>query len=236
MCMDKTELSAADVAAPIKIDIWSDVVCGWCYIGKRRLEAALERFTGHVDIEYHSFELAADTPPEFDGAIQEYLTQRRGMPLPQAQRMLHDMTTLAATVGLDYHYDRTQPTNTVLAHELLHFAKSKGRQLEMNERLLDAYFQRAEHVGRIPDLVRLAQEMGMDGDEVNAALTKHLFLADVKADIAQAAALGIQGVPFYVVNGRYGLSGAQDPDAFLQVLERVAEEDTLAFDHDSATR
>lgn len=207
--------------APITIDVWSDVVCGWCYIGKRRLEAAIERFDGGVEIAYHSYELAPDTPAEFDGSIADYLHERRGMPVPHVDRMLEDMATLAAEVGLDYRHDHTHPTNTLIAHELIHFAKSKGRQLDMKERLLDAYFQRGEHVGRIPDLVAIAEEMGFDREEVAAALIERRFLPEVEGDIAQAAALGIRGVPFYVIDGRYGLSGAQEPDAFLQVLERV---------------
>lgn len=222
--MQETTRPTINADTPIKIDIWSDVVCGWCYIGKRRLEAAIERFEGEIEIEYHSFELASDTPQEFDGAIADYLTQRRGMPAREAHQMLQEMTTLAATVGLEYKFEHTHPTNTILAHELLHLAKSKGLQLEMKERLLDAYFGRGEHVGRVGDLAKIAQEVGLDRDEVEGALTEHRFLADVEADVAQAAALGIRGVPFFVVDRRYGLSGAQAPDAFLQVLERVVEE------------
>jgi predicted DsbA family dithiol-disulfide isomerase len=156
-----------------KIDIWSDVQCGWCFIGKRRLEAAIEGFDGEVEIEYHSFELASGAPAEFDGATKEFLHHYRGAPFAETERMLAKVTAIAAVEGLDFHFDRTHPTNTILAHELIHFAKSKGRQSEMNERLSDAYFQRGEHIGRIPDLVEIGVELGFDRDDVSAALTEH---------------------------------------------------------------
>lgn len=208
----------------IKVDIWSDVQCGWCYIGKRRLEAAIERFDGDVEVEYHSFELAPEAPAEFDGATKEFLNHYRGVPLAEGEKMLARVTEIAAGAGLDYHFDRTHPTNTILAHELIHFAKSKGRQAEMNERLSDAYFQRGEHIGRVPNLVDIAVELGFDRDEVEVALTEHRHLDEVKADFARATALGIQSIPFFVIDGRYGVSGAQDTGAFLQVLQRADAE------------
>jgi predicted DsbA family dithiol-disulfide isomerase len=222
--MSETTQAEQVAAAPVKVDIWSDVQCGWCYIAKRRLEAAVERFGGEIEIEYHSFELAPEAPVEFDGATKEFLNHYRGVPIPEAERMLARVTSIAAGAGLDYHFDRTHPTNTIIAHELIHFAKSKGRQPEMNERLSDAYFQRGEHIGRIPNLVEIAGELGFDRDEVETALTEHRFLADVKADFAKATELGIQGIPFFVFDGRYGLSGAQDEGAFLQVLRQVVDE------------
>jgi predicted DsbA family dithiol-disulfide isomerase len=204
-----------------KIDIWSDVQCGWCFIGKRRLEAAIEGFDGEVEIEYHSFELASGAPAEFDGATKEFLHHYRGAPFAETERILAKVTAIAAVEGLDFHFDRTHPTNTILAHELIHFAKSKGRQSEMNERLSDAYFQRGEQIGRIPDLVEIGVELGFDRDDVSAALTEHRFLADVRADFARAEELGIRSIPFFVFDGRYGVSGAQSEDAYARVLEQV---------------
>ncbi len=209
---------------PIKVDIWSDVQCPWCYIGKRKFEKAVGEFDGDVEIEYHSFELAPDTPVDFDGTPVDYLVGRKGVTPEQAQQMIDRVRGIAANVGLDYDYDAIHQTNTVLAHELLHFAKSKGRQLEMKERLLDAYFIRGEHVGRVDDLVAIATEIGFDEAEVREALESHRFLADVKADMAQARAYGIQGVPFFVFDGRYGVSGAQETSTFASVLEQVRTE------------
>ena len=212
------------VSEPIKVDIWSDVQCPWCYIGKRKFEAGAAEFGGDVEVEYHSFELAPDTPVDFDGTPIEYLSQRKGMPVAQVEEMLERVTGIAKSVGLDYDYDHVHQTNTVISHELIHFAKSKGHQLKMKERLLEAYFVRGEHVGRIPDLVDIAVELGFDRDETTEALESHRFLADVKADVALAQEYGIQGVPFFVIDGKYGVSGAQDASTFANVLAQVQNE------------
>ena len=208
----------------IKVDIWSDVQCPWCYIGKRKFEAGVAQFGGDVEVEYHSFELAPDTPVDFDGSPADYLAQRKGLPMAQVEQMLERVTGIAQSVGLDYDYDHVHQTNTVISHELLHFAKSKGRQIEMKERLLKAYFINGEHVGRIPDLVEIAADLGFDRAEVTEALESHRYLADVKADVALAQEYGIQGVPFFVIDGRYGVSGAQEAEAFANVLAQVVTE------------
>ena len=209
---------------PIKVDIWSDLQCPWCYIGKRKFEAGATQFGGDVEVEYHSFELAPDTPVDFDGSPADYLSQRKGISLEQVGLMLERVTSVAASVGLDYDYDHVHQTNTVISHELLHFAKSKGRQLEMKERLLKAYFIDGEHIGRIPDLVEIAAELGFDRAEVTEALESHRYLADVKADVALAREYGIQGVPFFVIDGKYGVSGAQEAETFANVLSQVQAE------------
>jgi predicted DsbA family dithiol-disulfide isomerase len=209
---------------PIKVDIWSDVQCPWCYIGKRKFEAGAAQFGGDVEIEYHSFELSPDTPVDYEGTPVEYLAQRKGLPHDQVEQMIDRVVGIASSVGLDYRYDDIHQTNTVISHELLHFAKAHGRQLEMKERLLKAYFVNGEHVGRIPDLVEIAVELGYDRAEVTEALESHRYLADVKADVALAQEYGIQGVPFFVIDGKYGVSGAQDAATFANVLEQVRSE------------
>ncbi|MFP7833085.1 DsbA family protein [Marisediminicola sp. LYQ134] len=216
----------------IKVDIWSDVQCPWCYIGKRKFEAGLARFTSErgvdaapdVVVEYHSFELAPDTPVDFDGSPVDYLSERKGLPLAQVEQMLDNVTSIAASVGLDYHYESVKQTNTIKAHELLHFAKAHDKQLEMKERLLSAYFVEGRHVGRVDDLVELAAEVGLDATDARTALEAGTFTAAVKADVAVAQGYGITGVPFFVIDGKYGVSGAQDPQAFAQVLERAADD------------
>jgi predicted DsbA family dithiol-disulfide isomerase len=212
------------VSDAIKVDIWSDVQCPWCYIGKRKFEDGAAQFDGDVDVEYHSFELAPDTPVDFDGSPKDFLSQRKGISPDQVDMMLDRVTGIAKSVGLDYDYDHVHQTNTIKAHELLHFAKTKGRQLDMKERLLKAYFVDGRHVGRIDDLADLAAEIGLDRDEVRAALEAGTYVADVKADVAQAEAYGIQGVPFFVIDGKYGVSGAQDAAAFVDVLEQARAE------------
>jgi predicted DsbA family dithiol-disulfide isomerase len=212
------------VSDAIKVDIWSDVQCPWCYIGKRKFEAGVDTFGGEVEVEYHSFELAPDTPVDFDGTPTDYLSQRKGIPVADVEQMLARVIGIATEVGLHYDYEHVHQTNTVKAHELIHYAKSKGRQLEMKERLLDAYFVRGEHVGRVADLADIAEGLGFDRADVVRSLESEEFLADVKTDVAEAAKLGIQGVPFFVIDGRYGVSGAQDAATFANVLTQVQSE------------
>ncbi|MBT2498510.1 DsbA family oxidoreductase [Agromyces sp. ISL-38] len=215
------------MSEPIKIDIWSDIACPWCYIGKRHLEsgiAALGADAPEVEIEYHSFELAPDTPVDFHGSEVDFLAKHKGLPAAQVHQMLERVTGVAAAAGLDYDFDALQHTKTLKAHELLHFAKEQGQQLELTERLMRAYFTEGRHVGRIDDLVELAAEVGLDADAARAALESGRFAADVQADIAQAGAYGINGVPFFVFEGKYGVSGAQPAEVFAQVLTQVAGE------------
>jgi predicted DsbA family dithiol-disulfide isomerase len=209
------------VSKPIKVDIWSDVQCPWCYIGKRKFEAAAEAFDGAIEVEYHSFELAPDTPVDYEGTPAEYLADRKGLAMPQVEQMIERVRGIAANVGLAYDYDHMHQTNTVKAHELLHYAKAHGRQLEMKEALLKSYFIDGGHVGRIDDLVDLAATLGFDRDDVRRALTEDEYLPAVKADVAQAAEYGINGVPFFVFDGQYGVSGAQETGTFANVLEQV---------------
>ena len=207
---------------PIKVDVWSDIACPWCFIGKRKFELGAAEAGIPVEVEYHSFELAPDTPVDFDGSEMDYLASR-GFPAEQIPQMLSRVTGIAETVGLHYDYDKLQHTNTVKAHQLTHWAKAQGRQLEMKERLLAAYFEEGRHVGRDEDLADLAAEIGLDRDEALAALSEDRFLDDVRADQALAQQLGIQGVPFFVFEGQYGVSGAQDPATFADVLRQVSE-------------
>ncbi len=212
------------MSTPIKVDIWSDVACPWCYIGKRKFESGVARFGDDVEVEYHSYELAPDTPEEVEGSALQNFVERKGVPLEQAQEMFDRVIGVAKNVGLDYDYDSLQSTNTVRAHELLHYAKSQGRQVDMKERLLKAYFVEGRHVGRIAELADLAADIGLDREDTVRALTAREFLPAVDADKALASEYGIQGVPFFVIEGKYGISGAQDPDVFAGALQQVKDE------------
>ena len=208
------------MSEPLSVQIWSDVQCPWCYIGKRKFEAALAELAAdpeapQVEVVYRSFELAPDTPVDFEGTPVDYLSQRT---------MIDRVSGIAESVGLDYRYDDIHQTNTVLAHELLHFAKAHGKQLELKERLLRAYFTEGRHIGRADDLAELAAEVGLDRDAAATALAEHSHLAEVKADMAQAVAYGIQGVPFFVIDDRYGISGAQETAHFVAALRQAAAE------------
>lgn len=220
---------ALDVSEPIKIDVWSDIACPWCYIGKRKFEAGSGLFSGAgdgraVEVEYHSFELSPDTPVDFDGSEVDFLAGHKGLPAGQVEQMLERVTGIASSVGLDYDFEHLKHTNTVKAHELLHFAKANGKQLELAERLFRAYFVEGRHVGRVEDLADLAAEVGLDRAEAVAALESNRYLADVRADQSTAVEYGINGVPFFVIEGKYGVSGAQDAQTFAQVLEQVWSE------------
>lgn len=213
----------------IEVDVWSDVACPWCYIGKRNLETAVGMFHQRPDapevaVEYHSFELSPDTPVEFEGSATDFLMSHRGVSADQARMMVERVTGIAAAVGLDYDYDSLQHTNTIRAHQLLHYARAHGLQVEMKERLLSAYFVEGRHVGRIDELGDLAAEIGLDRDDVVRSLQEEEFLDDVRRDQRQAMAYGIHGVPFFVFAGKYGVSGAQPPEMLLQALEHVASE------------
>ena len=219
---------------PLKVDVWSDVACPWCYIGKRRFESALQRMAERdgaapeVEVEYHSFELSPDTPVDFEGTATEFLADHKGIPLETAQQMQDQVTALAAAEGLTYRMDQVRHTKTLKAHELLHLAKAFGKQDEMKERLLKAYFTEGEHVGHVEDLADLAAEVGLEREAVVVALNAGTYAEAVADDIARARAYGINGVPFFVLGGRYGVSGAQDPDVFVQVLDQVLAEGDAA--------
>jgi predicted DsbA family dithiol-disulfide isomerase len=209
---------------PVKVDIWSDIACPWCFIGKRRFERAVADWDGAVEVEFHSFELAPDTPVDFEGSEIDFLAHHKGMDPAQVEQMLTQMTAMAADEGLAYDFGALRHTKTLLAHQALHFAKAHGRQGELKERLLSAYFEQGRHVGRVDELVDLATEVGLDGDALRRDLEAERFAPDVEADIAQARAYGISGVPFFVFDGRLGVSGAQAPETFREVLDRVVTE------------
>ena len=212
------------MAEPVKIDIWSDIACPWCYIGKRRLEAGVAAYGGPVEIEYRSFELAPDTPVDFDGSEVDFLVRHLRMSEDQVRSLIDRVTQVAAREGLHYDFDAVRHTNTVKAHQLLHYAKAHGFQLDAKERLLRAYFIEGRHIGRTEDLARLASEVGLDGDDVRRSLDDDEYLHAVRADERTALEYGISGVPFFVIDGRYGVSGAQTPDTFVQVLTKAAAE------------
>ncbi|MFT3799159.1 DsbA family oxidoreductase [Microbacterium sp.] len=217
----------------ITIDVWSDIACPWCYIGKRNLEnglaaTAMDADAPQVEVTFHSYELAPDTPVDFDGDEIDFLAGHKGMPRERVQEMLDHVTGVAANSGLEYRFDKLRHTNTVKAHELLHFAKEQGRQLEVAERLMSAYFTEGRHVGRVDDLVDLAAEAGLDAAAARDALESGRYLPAVRADQAQAQAYGIQGVPFFVIDGKYGVSGAQPADAFAQIARRMWAERSVA--------
>lgn len=217
----------------LELDIWSDIACPWCYIGTRRLRNGIARFHQthpgtEVAITYRSFLLTPDMDLDFAGSEADFLVDRKGVPRAQVQEMLDTITGIARTEGLELDFATLRPANTAKAHELLHFAKSRGRQAETNERLFRAHFGEGRHVGRVEDLAELATEAGLDRGETLKALRSGAYEAAVRADLERAAALGIRGVPFYVIDDSYGVSGAQSPETFAAALERAVTDEARA--------
>lgn len=210
--------------ATLPIHIWSDIACPWCYVGKRRLEAALTRFQhrDQVAITWRAFELDPSAPRIADSSISyaARLAKKYGGPISQAEAMIQRMTETAKADGLDFRFDIIKPGNTFDAHRLLHLALERGKQDAVKERFLRAYMSEGRAIGDPSVLNQLATEAGLDTDEVASVLASDTHARDVRKDQEQARSLGISGVPFFLI-GRYGVSGAQPADALLQVLERA---------------
>lgn len=207
----------------MKVDIWSDIACPWCYIGKRRFESALARFPHResVEVTWHSYQLDPSLPEHYDGTELDYLATRKGMPREQVTRMFEHVTEVASGEGLAYDFDSLVVANSLRGHELIHLAASHGRQDEAKEALLSAHFEHGEDIGDVEALVRLGTSIGLDAGEVRSALADGTFAESVRDDIAQAQRYGISGVPFFVVDEKYGVSGAQPTELFTQVLDQA---------------
>ena len=209
--------------APLTVEIWSDIVCPWCYVGKRRLEAALAEFDRPVEVTWRSFELDPSAPRERELPAAEHLAAKYGMSVEQAHASQAKLTELAAAEGLEYHLDRTRGGNSFDAHRMLHLAAAHDLQDAAKERLMRAYFTEAEAIGDPDTLVRLMAEIGIDADEARAVLEGDAYADAVRADEQLALRIGIQGVPFFVLNRRYGVSGAHPAEALLEALRRSEE-------------
>ena len=209
----------------MRVEIWSDVVCPWCYVGKRNFEAALARFEhrDEVEVTYRSFELDPSAPAEREGDYATHLARKYGMSLAQAQQMIETMTATGARAGAVLDFEKARPGNTFDAHRLLHLARERGLQEALKERLLQATFAEGEPIGDREALLRLGVEAGLPADEAAAVLDGDAYAADVRADEEQAMDFGISAVPFFVLDRRFGVPGAQAPDVLLQALQRAWE-------------
>lgn len=212
--------------SPIRIDVWSDFVCPFCYMGEALLEQALKDCDDaeKVSIHYHSYQLMPDLPADSAMNSTEMLVQEKGMAREQAEAANAQITERAATLGLDYQLDKSIATNTRTAHRLTHYAAEHGKQHALVRRLFPAHFTEGLNVGDADTLADLAAEVGLDRDEARAVVVGDDFGAEVDADIAQAKQIGVSGVPFFVFNQRLALSGAQPVEAFHDALRQAAEE------------
>ncbi|HET8599851.1 MAG TPA: DsbA family oxidoreductase, partial [Segeticoccus sp.] len=197
----------------MNVDIWSDIACPWCYIGKRRFEKALADFPhrDEVTVTWHSYQLDPTLPEHFDGSEVEYLSSRKGMPVEQVRQMIGYVSEQALGEGLEFDYDNLVVANSIRAHQLLHLAKEHGVADRVKDALLSAHFEHGQDIGDLAVLTAVGTDAGLDADEIRTALESEQYLPAVQEDIAQARQIGIQGVPFFVLGGRYGVSGAQPP-------------------------
>ena len=210
----------------IRVDIWSDIACPWCYLGKHRFEEAVAAFRREhpeveIEVESHSYELAPDTPDEYEGSEIDFLTKHKGMPREQVEQMLGQMTELAASEGLEFDFGRVKHANTRRAHRVLHLAKDQGLQSALLERLFRAYFSEGRQVSDPDTLAELGEEVGLDPDEVRDAFDDEDLGDAVDRDITRARMLGVSGVPFFLFDEKYAVPGAQSADAFASVLGQV---------------
>ncbi|MBA2876318.1 DsbA family oxidoreductase [Thermaerobacillus caldiproteolyticus] len=214
----------------MKIEVWSDFVCPFCYIGKRRLEKALEQFPqkDQVEVVFRSFELDTNAKKSYDMTIHEIIAKKYGITIEQAKKANEDIARQAEAVGLTFRFESMLPTNTFDAHRLAKYADEHGKLLEMAERLLKAYFTDSKHISDHAVLAELASEIGLDREEVKHVLESNRYSEEVRKDEEEAAQLGIRGVPFFVINRKYAISGAQPTEIFLQALEKVWEEENSA--------
>ncbi len=210
----------------MKVEIWSDVVCPFCYIGKRKFEQALGEFAHRADVqvEWKSFQLMPDFVPAPGESIHASLAKKKGVPEAEGRRMSDYMTDAAKAVGLDYQFDKAIPANTFLAHQLIHFGAHQGRQDATKERLMAAYYLEGRDLNSPDVLVNLAAEIGLDAEAARQALLAGTYANEVRRDEYEAQQIGVQGVPFFVFDNKYAVSGAQPSEVFAEVLGKAWEE------------
>ncbi len=210
----------------MKVEIWSDVMCPFCYIGKRRFEDALQHFENkdEVEIEWKSFQLNPDLITDTTININEYLADRKGITPDHARQMNDHVTKMAAEAGLTYHLDKAVVANSLKAHRFSHFAKKHGLGIEVEEALFKAYFTDSKNIDDNDTLIEIGSKIGLDKNEIKQVLESNDYADDVRHDIDTAQYLGIQGVPFFVLNNKYAISGAQAVPVFEQTLQKAFDD------------
>ena len=205
----------------MKVEIWSDIMCPFCYIGKRNFEAALEQFPdkNHIEVIWKSYQLDPSMADVQTHNYQDYLVKHNGMSAEQVNGMLANVTQSAKQAGLEYNFDKAIMVNSLSAHKLIQFAKTKGLGDEAEERLFLAFFTEGKNIADLETLIQLGKEIGLDETEINTVFTDEKYTSLVKQDIQEAQQVGVQGVPFFVLDRKYGVSGAQPAEAFLENLK-----------------
>jgi predicted DsbA family dithiol-disulfide isomerase len=208
------------VPVPTTLEIWVDIVCSWCYVGKRRLETALEGLTDEVEIVWRSFELDPTLPADA-GSADEELARRRGVTLAEARAMHEETERMGESLGIRFDFARARRGNTFDAHRVLQMAQAEGRGTAVVDRLLTAYFSEGVPIGDRDALARVAGDAGLDAGDVAAMLDGDGYAADVRADEREAAELGITAVPFFVFDRRLALAGAHPPETIAEAIAQA---------------
>ncbi|WP_433811270.1 DsbA family oxidoreductase [Flavobacterium johnsoniae] len=205
----------------MKIEIWSDIMCPFCYIGKRQLETALQQFPDNdFEIEWKSFQLDPTITPEPGKDVYTYLAERKGMTVEQSKEMHKGVAERAKSVGLEYNFDKAVISNSLEAHRIIQLAKTKKLGDEIEEIFFKAYFTEGRDLNDGPTLIELAEKAGLDKKDVLEVLkSDNLYLKEVEHDIEEAQQIGVQGVPFFVFDRKYAVSGAQPVEAFVQTIK-----------------
>jgi predicted DsbA family dithiol-disulfide isomerase len=209
----------------MKVEIWSDVMCPFCYIGKRRFEKAMkEHGIEDAEIIYRSFLLDPELITDPNKNVTQHLAEKKEISLEEAQKMNDYVTQMAAEEGLSYDLENAIVANSRNAHRLLHFAKSKGKQVEFKEALLKAYFEQGKNIDNLVTLKEIGEGVGLQSDKISKVYNSADFTEDVIEDIQRAQQIGVRGVPFFVFNEKFALSGAQPLDTFKQAIQKIKEE------------
>ena len=225
------------MSKPVTIEIWSDIICPFCYIGKRKFEEAVKQLPSdyQLSISWKSFQLAPKMVTDTSISIDQYLAKHKGFSLEKAKEMNTYVTEMAKAEGLTFNFDKAIVANTFLAHQLLHFAKKQGKQNEAKELLLQAYFTEGKNVDAISTLIEIATQLDFNVDEVIQALKSNQYANEVEHDIFEAQQIGVRGVPFFVVNRTHAISGAQPVEVFLETINQAIEHQTATTESEDAS-
>jgi protein disulfide-isomerase len=219
-----TETKSITMENKMKIEIWSDIMCPFCYIGKRNFETALSQFShkAQIEVEWKSFQLDPAMPevPKYQDDMYMFVADRKGMSYEQSKKVHQDLIQYAKSVGLEYNLDKALVTNSMKGHRIIQFSKTKGLGEKAEETLFFAYFTQGKNLNDNTTLIELGKQIGLTETEVNKALTDPLYEKKVEDDSREAQTIGARGVPFFVVNRKYAIAGAQQPNEILRTLEK----------------
>lgn len=210
----------------MKVEVWSDYVCPFCYIGKRELERAIKdlKLENEIEVEFKSYILDPTTPVDTEEPIYSSLAKKYRTTEDEIKKMTQNVVNRAKEVGLQYDFDNMKNANTLASHLLVKWAEKQNKGEQLSEKLFQAYFIEGKHIGKKEILLNLVEEIGLNKEEAEVVLKNNTYKEEVDQDINEAAQLGVRGVPFFVINNKYGISGAQPQSVFKEAVEKAAKE------------